>query len=109
MKRLEIVKKVLAKLAQEFNVEKPHLFIKPMKTLHGYYVIDEITLNSNTLRDNLSMAVKTVRHEFYHYLEDILSLDSRKSEVKARRFEKNILSLNILPKSQKKLCGDSKK
>ena len=101
--RLDTVKNVLAKLSNEFDVDKPELHFKNMKRLHGFYTFDAITLNLDTLHNNLAEAVRTVRHEFYHYLEDILSLPKKKSELKARRFEKNRLVLGILPKSQTKL------
>jgi len=98
--RLEVVKNVITNLAIEFGVDKPTLTLKHMSKLHGFYAIDVITLNSNTLHNNLSMAIKAVRHEFCHYLDDILNLPNNNSELKARRFEKNILSLSKLPISQ---------
>ena len=108
--RFEVVQNVLAKLSFEFGVDKPKLLVKHLSKLHGFYAIDVITLNSDTLHNNLSVAIKTVRHEFCHYLEDILNLPDNKSEMKARRFEKNILALGILPKNQTKLCvGDKEK
>jgi hypothetical protein len=102
--RFEVVQNIVAKLSSEFGVEKPKLIVKSMSKLHGFYAVDVITLNLDTLHNNLSVAIKTVRHEFCHYLEDILDLPENKSEIKARRFEKNILALGILPKNQRKLC-----
>jgi len=104
--RFEVVQNVLAKLSLEFGVEEPKLLAKSMKLLHGFYTLGTITLNLNTLHNNLSAAVKTVRHEFCHYLEDILWLPENKSELKARRFEKNVLALGVLPKNQTRLVGE---
>jgi len=107
--RLGVVKNILQKLSLEFGVKKPNLSLKSMERLHGFYTLNTITLNLNTLHNNLSTAIKTVRHEFCHYLEDALSLDECKSELKARRFEKNILALSILPKNQTRLGVEENK
>jgi len=101
--RLDLAKNVLRKLSSEFDVEAPKLMVKNMKQLHGFYVFNTITLNTNTLHDDIAEALRTVRHEFYHYLEDILCLPEGKSEMKAKRFEKNKLSLGVLPKTQRNL------
>jgi len=101
--RFKIAQNVLSKLASEFEVEIPKLMVKNMKKLHGFYALDTITLNTNTLHNNLAEALRTVRHEFYHYLQDVLDLPEKKSELKAKRFEKDVFSLEILPKSQTKL------
>ena len=106
--RFNILKKVISKLAREFGVPEPKLKWKISKGLYGYYAPDMIIVDFHILRLNLAQSVRTVRHEFYHYLQDEFCLDERKSEVKARRFEKDIWANEILPKGQKKLLEVSK-
>ena len=101
--RFEYTKNILRKLCQEFDVETPKLTVKTMSKLHGFYTFNVITLNLETLQNNLAEALRTVRHEFYHYLQDVLDLPEKKSELKAKRFEKDMFSLEVLPKSQTKL------
>lgn len=101
--RLDILKNVVSKLSKEFGVPEPKLKWKTLKGLYGYYAPNTIIVDFNILRLNLSQSVRTVRHEFYHYLQDEFCLDERKSEVKARRFEKDIWANGILPKGQKRL------
>jgi len=101
--RFKTAKNMLRQLSLEFDVETPKLRIKPMKKLHGFYTLNTITINTDSLHTNLAETLRTVRHEFYHYLEDVLCLPERKSEMKAKRFEKNKLSLGLLPKNQTKL------
>lgn len=99
--RFELAQKLLIKLSREFGVDKPKLIVKPMNKYHGFYSWALITLNQKTLHDNLAEALRTVRHEFYHYLEDIYNL--RQNEFKAKRFEKDAFSTEILPRSQTRL------
>ena len=103
-KRIVIIQNTVKRLCHEFGVPSPKLTIKPLKTLHGFYTLDEITLNFETLVNNLGEAVRTIRHEFAHYLEDYLALPQKKSELKAKHFENNIHALGLLPKNQKKLA-----
>lgn len=100
--RIKALDIILEGLVTEFGVYFPKLSFKSMRSLHGFYASDKITINLNTLHNNLAEASRTLRHEFYHFLEDILSLDESKSELKAKRFEKGQLC-GILPKSQRKL------
>ena len=109
--RREILNNTLNRLAKEFGVSKPNLLIRPLTGLWGTYSIlrTEITIDTKIFQTNISKAITTLKHEFYHYLEDIQDLDDKKSELKARRFEKNPLSFIILPKSQTQLFrGESK-
>ena len=100
--RKKILQNTLQRLTTDFGVPSPILQFKKMKRLHGFYTFFMITINLKTLEENLAEANRTLRHEFYHYLEYALSLPNKKSELKARRFEKKYLR-ETLPKTQKKL------
>lgn len=98
--RFNILDQVLSKLSKQYAVPKPKLFCEELKNVWGFYALGKITIRRSLLHSNLSTAVRTLRHEFYHYLEDELCLDERKSELKAKRFEKNIWSCEVLPIGQ---------
>ena len=101
--RLHYLSRSLKGLAETFGVRKPNLLVTSLKKAHGFYALDTITINVATLRNNLSLALTTLRHEFCHYLQDELELDDRKPELNAIRFEKNILTLGVKPISQRLL------
>ena len=98
--RFNVLNTVLSNLSKQYAIPKPKLLCKPLKKLWGLYALGTITIDFKLLVSNLSTATRTLKHEFYHYLEDELPLDQRKSELKAKRFEKNILSCKVLPISQ---------
>jgi len=104
-KRFKLLCTVRDRLARDFGVEKPKLLAKNLKGIHGYYIFNKIIINLDTLHNNLSRAVETVRHEFCHYLMDFLVLDDRRSELKAKRFERNMLALGVLPINQRLLTN----
>lgn len=98
--RFNVLDKVLSNLSKQYAVPKPKLLCKPLKKLWGYYAPDTIIISLSLLHSDLSTATRVLRHEFYHYLEYELDLHEQKSELKARRFEKNIWTCQILPISQ---------
>lgn len=101
MKYLNVAQELLKKLAEDFDVPLPDLVVSDFKNCAGCYFAFEIHIDRRTLQ-NLHDTVIVARHEFAHYLQDVWSLD-QKSELYARRFEKNILALGILPKTQTKI------
>jgi len=98
--RFNALDKVLSKLSKQYAVPKPKLLCKTLKKLWGYYAPNTIVISLRLLHRDLSTATRTLRHEFYHYLEDELCLDDRTTELKARRFEKNIWACEVLPITQ---------
>lgn len=90
--------RILRKLSREFDVPIPDLIQESPSKLFGWYCFDEIHISVDTLR-SIHQTVKTSRHEFAHYLQDLFNIKN-KTEVQARKFERNILALGKLPKSQ---------
>ena len=102
--RVRIIRNLIKKLSKEFGVDEPKLGFQDMELLHGFYLWcdEKIVLNNSICDLNLAEALRTVRHEFYHYLEDVLGLPEKRSELKAKRFEKG-RRVEVLSKYQTKL------
>ena len=105
MKYFLVAHKILAKLSREFGVSIPDLDADCPANLSGCYYCGEVHVNEETLR-SIVRTVKTSRHEFAHYLQDLFNLEG-KAELKARRFERNLFALGLLPKSQTVLVSFS--
>ena len=101
MRYFLVAERLLRKLSREFKVPIPELIVESLPKLAGCYYCGEIHIDPNVLR-SLSETVKTVKHEFAHYLQDYFNL-TKKPEVHARRFETNRLALGVLPKNQTRL------
>ena len=93
-----VLDKLLCKLSREFNIPTPELVSGCPTNLSGCYYCGEIHIAEDVLH-NLHEAVKTLKHEFAHYLQDYLGLTKR-TEIQAKRFEKNMFVLGRLPHSQ---------
>ena len=95
-----VAHRLLRRLCKEFAVPIPELIMAtPSERIAGCYYDRQIFIGKDTLQ-NRSGTLRTIRHEFGHYLEDYYELDWG-HHWKARRFERNILEYGILPKAQK--------
>jgi len=90
--------RILQKLSGEFDVPIPELIqASPQKHLSGWYFFDEIHISPESLKNQFE-TLRVARHEFAHYLADLLNI--KINELQARKFERNMLALGKLPKSQ---------
>lgn len=99
---------LLHRLCKEFDVAIPSLNCDTeyCNDCDACYFAYEIHVHPQTFK-NMGRTVTCIRHEFAHYMQDLNGIEKR-LEKQARRFEKNIFALGILPKPQKTLtefCG----
>ena len=94
---------LLYRLCRNFDVAVPPLIddAEYCDDCDACYFPYEIHIHPEVFK-NMSRTITCIRHEFAHYMQDLNGIEKR-IEKQARRFEKDIFALGILPKSQKTL------
>lgn len=106
-KHFGAVRKVLLRLCEEYDVEVPKFDVNMSlcpPNCEACYSMFEIHM-SRSVFTSLAHAIRTLRHEFAHYLSDLADLPSNREEVRAKRFEKGLPMEGVQPKSQTTLDG----